>query len=151
MILSHDYSAEIIIKSWLKLREAQRLRHCCRRRANDYRVYAVCDVRNESCTNADRIVNIPRELNTECLTAYTGCSASYAIPAYALQPHRVLNALSILILFRAVVPLSVWQQSTGRDSDKPPHTSVAFHRLALPGLSAYKAHLRFLAFCTAKQ
>ncbi|MDE6521871.1 MAG: hypothetical protein K2L17_03550 [Muribaculaceae bacterium] len=53
-----------------------------------------------------------RGLNTEWLTLFAGCFASYALSADD-QPLRVLNALSVLFLFRAVAPLSVYQQSTG--------------------------------------
>ncbi|MDE6521873.1 MAG: hypothetical protein K2L17_03560 [Muribaculaceae bacterium] len=53
-----------------------------------------------------------RGLNTEWLTVFAGCFASYAQPADD-QPLRILNALSMLFLFSALAPFSVCQQSTG--------------------------------------
>ena len=51
-------------------------------------------------------------------------------PAYALKVQSVITPHPILILFRAVAPLFVYQRSTGRDSDE-------LH-LFLVGLSAVR-------------
>ena len=63
------------------------------------------------------------------------------------QSLRVLDALSISISFRVVALLSVCQQSTGRDSEKSPQTSVAYHRLAFPGLYSSILSVFSVAIC----
>ena len=76
-------------------------------------------------------------LNTEWLTTFAGCSAGYAVPAWAFQPLRVLNALSIPTHHRVVAPLSVYQQSTGRDSDNLPSFLVGLLQTRLSGTERY--------------